>query len=126
LRPVINQQFLDEGGDHVPADSLFDQFYVDKDRLRARLHRALQTRRQISLVELLESEPLEQGLAELVAWLTLATGEGRGLIDDSRVQTITWTDDTGRPRQAKIPTVVFVADARRRSLDSATHSDRTR
>lgn len=125
LKPVINQQLLDEGGDYVPADSLFDQFYVDKDRLRARLHRALQTRRQISLVELLESEPLEQGLAELVAWLTLATGEGRGLIDDSRVQTIIWTDDTGRPRHATMPTVVFVADARRLSPDSAIDLNRT-
>jgi hypothetical protein len=113
LKPVINHLLLDEGGDDGPADSLFDQFYVDKDRLRARLHRALQTRRQISLVELLESEPLEQGLAELVAWLSLATGEARGVIDDSRIETVTWTDHTGRPRHATMPTVVFVADGER-------------
>lgn len=121
LRPIINHQLLDEGDDGVPADTLFDQFYVDKDRLRQRLHRALQTRRQISLVELLESEPLQQGLAELVAWLTLATGEARGLIDDSRLETVAWTDDTGRPRHATMPTVVFVADAERQSPAVKSH-----
>ncbi len=121
LKPIISHQLLDEGGDGVPADSLFDQFYVDKDRLRARLHRALQTRRQVSLVELLESEPLQQGLAELVAWLTLATGEARGLIDDSRIDTIAWTDDAGRPRQATMPTVIFIADAERTSPVVANH-----
>lgn len=59
----------------MAAAAPFEQFFVDKDivdqdRLRARLRRVL-TRRQISLTELLDAEPLEQGLAELVAWLSL-------------------------------------------------------
>ena len=113
VQPYITQQSLDEGHSDVDADALFEQFYVDKERLRARLRRAMQTCRQVSLVELLEAHPLEHGLAELVAWLSLATGEGRGVIDDSRLQTVDWVDSTGCARRATLPTVVFVFDGKR-------------
>jgi hypothetical protein len=106
---VITQQILDPGDSDVSADVLFEQFYVDKERLRARLRQALQTRRQVSLAQLLEAHPLEQGLAELVAWLSLATGEGRGVIDEDRPQKIVWTDSAGRTREATLPTVVFAS-----------------
>jgi hypothetical protein len=92
-------------------DALFDQFHVDKERLRARLRRALQTRHQISLAELLEDEPIEQGLAELVAWLSLATGDARSVIDEERPQTVWWTDGNGTTREATLPTVVFVSES---------------
>ena len=110
VRPVIRRQALDVGDAELSTDLLFEQFYVDRDRLRARLRRALQTRRQISLAELLEAEPLEQGLAELIAWLSLATGEGRGVIDESRPQTVRWIDADGRAREATLAAVIFVAD----------------
>jgi hypothetical protein len=111
LKPVISERKLESGDVMLPADALFEQFYVDKERLRERLRRALQARRQVSLAELLDEEPLEQGLSELVAWLSLATGEARGVIDEDRPQTVTWTDAAGRARQATLPTVVFVANA---------------
>jgi hypothetical protein len=112
VKPYITQQSLDQGHSDVDADALFEQFYVDKERLRARLRRAMQTCRQVSLAELLEAHPLEHGLAELVAWLSLATGEGRGVIDDSRLQTVDWVDSTGCARRATLPTVVFVLDGK--------------
>lgn len=109
VRPVIRQQTVETGDVALPTEALFQQFHVDKERLRSRLRRALQTQRQVSLAELLEREPLEQGLAELIAWLSIATGEGRGVIDESRPQTVRWTDGNGSQREATLPTVVFVA-----------------
>ena len=110
LKPMIEDQALVEGQADVDTRALFEQFYVDKERLRARLHRALQTRRQISLAELLEAHPLEQGLAELVAWLSLATGEEPGVVDEERLQNVTWREANGRTRRATLPTVIFVAE----------------
>jgi len=107
VKPHIEQQELHEGESGATADALFEQVFVDKTRLRARLRKALQTRRQVSLQELLDNYPLEQGLAELVAWLSLATGEGKGIIDEERSGTVTWIDPEGRARQATFPTVVF-------------------
>ncbi|HET6628684.1 MAG TPA: DUF3375 domain-containing protein [Woeseiaceae bacterium] len=108
VKPMIKDQELVEGKPDIDAGLLFEQFYVDKERLRARLRRALQARRQISLGELLENYPLEQGLAELVAWLSLATGESGGVIDETRPQNVSWRDTGGRTRQATLPTVIFV------------------
>ena len=110
VKPYIIQQSLDEGHSDVDADALYQQFFVDKERLRARLRRAMQTCSQVSLAELLEAHPLEHGLAELVAWLSLATGEGRGVIDDDHLQTVDWIDSTGCPRRATLPMVVFILD----------------
>lgn len=108
VKPVIKDQQLLEGKSEIDAGLLFEQFHVDKERLRARLRRALQARRQISLGELLDDHPLEQGLAELVAWLSLATGESGGVIDEQRLQNVSWQDSSGRTRQATLPTVIFV------------------
>lgn len=110
MRPVIHQQAIEAGDAALDPDALFDQFHVDKERLRARLRRALQARRQISLAELLEAEPIEQGLAELVAWLSLATGDARSVIDEDRPQAVRWTDGNGITREATLPTVVFVSE----------------
>jgi len=110
VKSLITQHSLDAGDTDVPADALFEQFYVDPQRLAAHLRQALQTRRQVSLGQLLEEHPLEQGLAELVAWLTLATGEASGVIDEDRPQTIDWIDDRGHPRRATLPTVIFTRD----------------
>lgn len=107
VKPHIAEQPLEDGGADVSVDALFDQVYVDKDRLRARLRQTLQARDQISLGELLDVHPLEQGLAELVAWLSIATGDGCAAIDEDRSQTVNWTDPNGRERCATLPSVVF-------------------
>ena len=107
VKPHIAEQPLEDGGADVSVDALFDRVHVDKDRLRARLRQTLQGRDQVSLEELLDVHPLEQGLAELVAWLSIATGDGCAAIDEARFQTVTWTDSSGRERFATLPSVVF-------------------
>lgn len=108
IKPHIEHNVLKEGDANVAMDPLFEQVYVDKERLRARLRQVLQTRRQISLDELLHDHPLEQGLAELVTWISLATGEGLGMVDESREQIVHWHDSQGKQRRATLPTVIFV------------------
>ncbi len=101
-----------EGEADGAVDPLFEQVYVDKERLRAILRQALQTRSQIGLDELLAEHPLEQGVAELVAWLSIADVDGRGVIDESRTISIDWQDASGQRRMATLPAVVFVADSK--------------
>jgi hypothetical protein len=107
FKPRLAGDALVEGDRHISADALFDQVYVDKERLAAQIRRSLQTRHQVSLAELVEVYPLQQGLAELVAYLSLAAEDRLTLIDDTRTQTLGWTDDAGRRRQATLPLVVF-------------------
>jgi len=106
-RPTIAERILVEGGGDVPTELLYEQIYVDKAELAAHIRRALQTRAQVSLAELLEERPLARGLAELVAYLSLAADDRRAVIDDDHRQTVAWTDATGQARQATVPLVVY-------------------
>lgn len=109
VKPYITAQQLEEGGADMAVDALFERVHVDKDRLRARLRQSLRTKDQICLEELLEAYPLEQGLAELIAWLSIATGDGCAAIDETRLERVTWTDNGGRERHATFPSVVFAS-----------------
>lgn len=108
VKPHIDQQTLAQGQADIAPDVLFDQFYVDRAQLRARLRKALQTREQISLAALLEESPLERGLAELVAWLALAADDpSKAVIDERRACSLSWCDSEGITRCASVPEVLF-------------------
>jgi hypothetical protein len=105
--PRIDAQNLQAGDEDIPADALFDQIFVDKARLAAQVRRALQTRSQVSLAELVAANPLEQGLAELVAYLSIAVDDPKAVIDEERPQTLAWKDPVRGSRQATMPLVLF-------------------
>ena len=94
LRPQIEEEVL-AGEEDVPCDALFNNIYVDKARLAANIRHALQIRSQISLDELVQQHPLEQGLAELVTYFSLAAEDEHAIIDDTQRQTLIWNDQSG-------------------------------
>ncbi len=107
------------GADDIDTARLFDQIVLDKARLRAAVQGALRRQSQITLHELLAVEPLQQGLAELVAYLELAhAGDGgealdglRALVDEAVIDPIRWQGRSadGEPvtREARLPRVIF-------------------
>lgn len=105
---ALHDQLPVDDPDTIPADALFDHVYVDKARLSSNIRRALQTRAQVSLAELVNECPLEEGLAELVAYLSLAADDDTALIDDDKCEALFWTDNkTELRRRAVMPLVVF-------------------
>jgi hypothetical protein len=107
FKPNLAERIVVEGSQDLPADALFDQVYVDMLRLTAHVRRMLQTRSQVSLGELVEAVPLEHGLAELVAYLSIAADSETAIIDDRHKQTLSWTDENGNMRRATLPLVIF-------------------
>ena len=113
VRPVITDVDLGpEDAAGVDASALFSAVVIDKSRLIRHVQRTLRDRSQVTLRELCESEPLEQGLAELVAYLELASEKFRTVVDEQSEETVTWRGETagGAPvlRRARIPRVIFV------------------
>lgn len=106
-RPVIRGTDVANGDDAVPTDALFAQIHIDKAALHARIRRLLQSRPQISLADLVEVHPLEHGLAEIVAYMSIASDDAKALIDDGRKQVLSWQDSSRGLRQATVPLVVF-------------------
>jgi len=107
LRPEITEQIALADGSVIDAGALFEQNFVDRLALESGIRRALQDRDQISLSELLEQQPLQQGLAELVTYLAIAAESDNSLIDERQTQMVSWTPPEGSKRQARVPLIVF-------------------
>ncbi|SFI44497.1 DUF3375 domain-containing protein [Nitrosomonas sp. Nm34] len=92
--------------------ALYSQVVIDKGRLTRHIRHALQDRSQITLGKLCELQPLQHGLAELVAYLELASNSFKTVVDEEVTETIVWpgTDTTGEEKikQARVPRVIFV------------------
>lgn len=110
VKPLINSIKLEAGDVDLDTTALFSQFTIDSAELAQRVRRALQGRTQITLADLLLEYPLRQGLAELVAYLQLASerGHGKMLLDDDANDSIVWQASDGYWKQATMPRVVFI------------------
>lgn len=119
--PPVRVQLADTvpvlGLDDIDLARLYDRRVVDKARLTAAIATALRHRPQLTLRDLLQDAPLQEGLAELVAYLDLAHRGGgddeafRAAVDGSVEDTVTWDscdqDGVWVERQARIPRLIF-------------------
>jgi hypothetical protein len=110
-KPVIADLALQAGDEDIDSAALFDQVVVDKARLTRHIRHALQDSAQITLSELVRSQPLQQGLAELVAYLQLGSDTFSTVMDEDTPETICWQTlvTNGQPitRRARLPRVIF-------------------
>lgn len=107
FKPRLSGEDVSQGDQDVPADALFEQVYVDRARLQTQIRRALQTSEQVTLAALVETYPIENGLAELVAYMSLAAESDTATIDDRARETIFWFDESGTGRCATMPMIIF-------------------
>lgn len=111
-RAAITSEVLDADGEAVDAAVLYAQMVVDKARLSQHIRQLLQQRTQVTLAEVLREQPLEHGLAELVAYLELADDAFSSSVDEAVVDRVQWQgiDANGLAcrREARLPRVVFV------------------
>jgi hypothetical protein len=112
MTAVISTALLESGDDTVDASALYSQVVIDRARLAHHIRHALQDRSQITLREVCELQPLQHGLAELVAYLQLADGTFKSMVDEETTDVIVWRtcdlDGHEQARQAHLPRVIFV------------------
>jgi len=108
IKPMIANVALQAGDADVDVAALFSQVMVDKVALASHIRQSLQTRTQISLGQLLETRPLQQGLGELVVYLQLASEQPYCLVDESTHESVEWLAQDGITRRARMPRVIFV------------------
>lgn len=109
--PVLTQlaeTVLEEGQAEIAADPLFNQIHVDEEKLKGNIRKALQSASQVSLKQLLVDFPLRKGLAELVAYLNIGTGDVKAVIDDSKRENIAVLTGDGVMRMVHLPRIIFV------------------
>ena len=107
VKASILDQIFEYGDEAIDIDILFSQVTVDKSRLLNNIRQALQTRSQISLQNLLTLYPLQQGLAELVTYIQLASESSHATFDESSAENIHWVSAEGKEKTASFNTVIF-------------------
>lgn len=112
LKTVLRDVPMVTGGDELDPSALFGQVVVDPVRLAQNIRQSLQTRSQISLRELILQQPLQHGLAELVAYLQVGSESFSAVVDESTTDHIDWQtrteDGASATRRARLPRVIFV------------------
>jgi hypothetical protein len=106
-RETLNSSAVTAGDEVVDVSVLFEQVHVDPLRLSAGVRDALRRRAQIGLAEIVEDQPLEQGLAELVTYLSLTDPAFHVVFDEEQREQVQWTDADGLRRTATMPRVTF-------------------
>jgi len=92
----------------VDATTLFEQVHVDTAVLAEGVRDDLARQPAVTLAAVLARRPLQQGLGELVGYLTLAD-QGFGVVfDPEATESVRWSDEEGTVRVATVPRVSFV------------------
>ncbi|WP_295461154.1 DUF3375 domain-containing protein [uncultured Thiodictyon sp.] len=112
LKPLIANIALTAGDSEVDAAALYSQAMVDHAQLARHIRHALQDRPQVTLRQLTDAQPLQQGLAELVAYLQLGSDTFQTTVDEDTMEVIAWqtvTDEgLAMERLARLPRVIFM------------------
>lgn len=106
-RPEIKDDAICAGVEDVPAEALFSQVYVDKEKLKDRIGYLLQTLDKITLSRIIELYPLELGLSELITYLVIASESPQAAFYPEEAEEVSWTDETGKRRVAKLTSIIF-------------------
>ena len=107
--PMIESRDVTLGEEGLDTDILYGQIHVDLDELGRTVRGALLDHDQVGLTELVEDRPLEQGLAELIGYLSLTDPAYAVVFDEQHRTEIGWDDEADETvrRTADLPTVSF-------------------
>jgi len=91
---------------------LFEQFHVDPVPLAAGVREALRGQPTVGLKELAAHRPIQQGLAELITYLSLKDETFRIVYDEERREQISCADHEGTPQVVTLPRVSYARTRR--------------
>lgn len=110
LKARIDSAAVSDGDEAIDAEALFTQWTVDREVLRSRIVTALEGRGQASLAAIVETFPLERGLAELLAYLSLAGEDPRAIFNEAAIERVKWASAGEPARAAELPQVLFARE----------------
>lgn len=95
------------GNSETPdVDKLFNPFEIDREALTQNIEASLKQQDQVTLDEIIRNIPLKNGLAEIVAYLSIASASPHHIIDDEKYVEIEWHQNDAR-KKIKMPQVIY-------------------
>jgi hypothetical protein len=108
-RHSLETESMEHGNDDFDSSAMLSQLYVDRDALMKRVLSSLGRNDQVGLSDVVRGDPLEQGLAELVGYLSLQEPGLAVVFDEERRDQIRWSAGEVE-RVADLPAVSFSRD----------------
>jgi translation elongation factor EF-1beta len=89
--------------------SIYEQFEINIDELRNNIKNALKHKTQISFIDFIKEFPIQKGIAEMVAYMEIASQEKHKYIVDEEIrQTIDIQNiKTDKTFKIEIPQIIF-------------------
>lgn len=106
LSAPLDGRPVEEGDPDFDSTALLDQVYVDRDELGQQVLASLGGRDQVALEDVVTSQPLRYGLAELIGYLSLREPGLDIVFDEDGRAHIAWRTDDAE-RVADVPRVTF-------------------
>ena len=107
-RPAaLDSDQVTEGDAAFASDALLEQIYVDRDVLAQTVRSRLRSAEQVSLTDVVAADPLDQGLAELIGYLSLSDAGFDVVFDEVERATVSWSADDDLVRVADLPEVHY-------------------
>ena len=104
-RPATSVESMPGPSDleEVDATALFAQNFVDQARLARNIRAVLPRRSSTLLRDIIELYPVEQGVAEIIGYLSLTEDDLELHLDDTEETVIDYHDSEGTARRARLP-----------------------
>ena len=110
-RPVdkvpLDSDGIVEADDELDPTALFEQVFVDRERLSRTIRAELAGSSQVGLADVVARNPIEQGLAELITYLSLDDDAFDVVFDETTHEHVEWTDEQDTVRRARVPRVTY-------------------
>jgi hypothetical protein len=90
----------------VNFNDLFDEFEIDREKLNGNIRAVLEKQDQVTLGELIENYPITRGIAEIVAYLSIASASMKHIIDSNAFVKIQWTEKDA-VKTVRMPRVIY-------------------
>ena len=91
----------------IDASSLYEVMYVDIAELERNIDRELLHSSQVTLSKVIAAHPLERGLAEVVAYMNIASKREGSVFDDEAFDELIWRGANDKHLAAYAPKVIF-------------------
>jgi hypothetical protein len=96
-----------DGRADLDLSVLYEQNHIDLIEMSDNIRRLLSQQIQISLVQVLKRFPATRGLAEIIAYVSLATASESHLVDRTHTDNVRYKTDLGQVRELEMPRVIF-------------------
>lgn len=104
---VLENIDLTEGDAELEMEALFQQSYIDEEQLAANIQRMLQRQKQVSLKQVIQTNPVTKGVAEVVGYINLAARDDKAMIDNEYQENIDIGEETATQKRLTLPRIFY-------------------